>query len=126
MPENKTLDDAEHVERWRGYFRIRRDKETGLFVAGAVTRCTFHQHLGRSVPIWDPVAFGVSIQDLLQQCRNLGLTQLHGITREVSDIICYWFDNGKRATDYVGAMWYDPEEARPRTKLGFAPPGEWE
>ena len=117
-------DDAEQVERWRGYFRVRTDKETGLFVAGAVKRCVFHERLRRFVPIWDPIAYGESIQDLLEECRQLGLVKLHGISKEVSDIVCYWLDNGERATDHVEAIWQKRADLSAKRPLGFMPTDE--
>ena len=81
---------------FKGHFHIGYDDSRAMFKAYAHSK-----HSGN----WHPAALSHSLEELLQECRERGLTVLDGLTPSAIECIHQWMVIDRPTMQYVEGLW---------------------
>ena len=86
--------------------------EEDMFVAYPVSnQGTYHRSLAM---------YAYELEELLEQCRDAGLTQFEGLTKDAVGVIYDWLVRGQPAVQFVEGLW--DEQGTASRRIGFRVP----
>ncbi len=71
--------------------------------------------------VWTLVEESYSLEELLQKCKNRGLTVFDGLDQAAIDLIHHWLVVDRPAIQFVESLWEGSGSASKKGPMGFRP-----